>query len=80
LPLILTEGGVDRDGNPQTSGWQARGDTARFEDWLTWFDGALAQDAYVLGVTLFESGDAGGWPSFDIEPVADWLAMRLRTP
>lgn len=77
LPLILTEGGVDRDGDPQTSGWQARGDAALFTDWLSWFDGELAGDPYVLGVTLFESGDSRGWPSFDIEPVADWLALHL---
>jgi hypothetical protein len=28
----------------------------------------------VVGVTLFQSGDDHGWPSFEVEPVADWLA------
>lgn len=78
LPLFLTEGGVDREGNPQTSGFQARGTTQQYENWLNWFDNELSQDPYVLGVTLFQSGDVTGWPSFDIEPVGDWMAEHLR--
>ncbi|HEV3203127.1 MAG TPA: hypothetical protein VGY77_02030 [Gemmataceae bacterium] len=70
LPLILTEGGAGRDG------WRSGG-AERFENWLTWFDGEISQDDYVLGVTLFEIGDPRGWPSFDLEPVADWLATYL---
>lgn len=27
--------------------------------------------------TLFQSGDATGWPSFDTEPINDWLAGYL---
>ncbi len=78
LPMILTEGGVDESGNPQTSGWQARGTAAKFQNWLTWYDGELRKDPYILGVTLFQSGDSAGWPSFDVEPIADWLAAYLR--
>lgn len=77
LPLILTEGGVDQSGSPQSSGYRARGTPTHYEQWLAWFDSELCRDAYVLGVTLFESGDASGWPSFDIEPVAPWLAKHL---
>ena len=79
LPMILTEGGVDQSGNPQTSGWQARGDAAKYQNWLNWFDNQIRQDAYILGVTLFQSGDAAGWPSFEIEPVAGWIAQHLRS-
>jgi hypothetical protein len=72
LPLILTEGGAGQNG------WRPDG-AAKFENWLTWFDGEISQDDYVLGVTLFEIGDPQGWPGFDLEPVADWLANYLGT-
>ena len=42
LPLILTEGGVDATGDPNTSGWQARGTAAQYERWLNWFDGQMS--------------------------------------
>jgi hypothetical protein len=71
LPMILSEGGAGRDG------WRSDGDAARFEDWLTWFDGEISRDDYVVGVTLFEIGDPQGWPSFDLEPITDWLAAYL---
>jgi hypothetical protein len=70
LPMILTEGGAGQDG------WTSGG-AAKFENWLTWFDGEMRQDDYVLGVTLFEIGDPQGWPTFDLEPVAGWLAAYL---
>ena len=38
MPLLLTEGGVDFSGTPNTSGWQARGSSANYERWLNWFD------------------------------------------
>jgi hypothetical protein len=78
LPLVLTEGGIDLGGNPRNDGWQARGDAARYEDWLAWFDDRLREDPCVLGVTLFQCGDTAGWPSFDTEPVNEWIATRLR--
>ncbi|MFQ5810387.1 MAG: hypothetical protein ACE5JM_12265 [Armatimonadota bacterium] len=80
MPVILTEAGADRLGNPQQDGWQARGDAARFQQWLKWFDARLQEDDYVLGATLFQSGDARGWPSFDTEPINAWLAQYLRRP
>jgi hypothetical protein len=70
LPMILSEGGAGQNG------WQSGG-AAMFENWLMWFDGEISQDQYVLGVTLFEIGDPQGWPTFDLEPVADWLASYL---
>ena len=80
MPLILTEGGVDASGDPATSGWQARGPAANFERWLNWFDQQMQQDSYLLGCTLFENGDPGGWSSFDLEPIASWLKNYLIAP
>jgi hypothetical protein len=77
MPLILTEGGVDFSGDPSTSGWQARGSQEDYERWLNWFDRQMQQDAYVMGCTLFENGDPGGWSSFDLEPIADWFKNYL---
>lgn len=77
LPMILTEAGVDLGGNPAADGWQARGDAGRFQAWLSWFDDRLREDDWLLGATLFQCGDTGGWPSFDTEPVNPWIAGRL---
>ncbi len=77
LPMILTEGGVDESGNPNTSGWRARGDARKYQTWLVWYDTELKKDRYILGVTLFQIGNPEGWWSFDIEPIADWLADHI---
>lgn len=74
LPMILTEGGVDRAGNPNNDGWRARGDAAKYQNWLLWYDSELKKDRYIAGVTLFQIGDPGGWWSFDLEPITQWLA------
>ncbi|MCS6831483.1 MAG: hypothetical protein RMM08_09535 [Armatimonadota bacterium] len=74
LPMILTEAGIDRGGNPTSDGWRARGDAAKFQRWLLWYDAELQKDRYILAATLFQIGDPGGWWSFDVEPVAQWLA------
>ena len=77
LPLLLTEGGVDNDGShPDKPGWK-RGTPEKFQDWLKWFDSEIKRDAYVKGVTLFEIGHPENWDSFDLEPIADWLADYL---
>lgn len=80
MPLILTEGGVDQSGDPTTSGWQARGPASWYQRWLNWFDQQIQQDSYVMGCTLFENGDATGWPSFELEPIAGWLGNYLAGP
>jgi hypothetical protein len=77
MPMILTEGGVDFSGDPSTSGWQARGTQTDYELWLNWFDGQMQQDPCVMGCTLFENGDPGGWSSFDLEPIAGWFKNYL---
>lgn len=76
IPMILGEGGIDKDGNPNTSGWKARVDAATYRDWLIWYDEELKKDQQVLGVALFQIGGPG-WPSFDLEPISDWLANYL---
>jgi hypothetical protein len=76
MKAILTEGGVDLDGNGQTSGWQARGSAERFQRWLAWFDGEMQKDDYVLGCTLFQIGDPL-WSSFDLAPIAPWLSRWI---
>ncbi len=77
MPMILTEGGIDKSGNGQTDGWSARGDASKFEDWLQWYDGQIKQDPYILGVTLFQTGNNSDWKSFNVDPIASWLSNYL---
>lgn len=79
MPMVLTEAGVDQTGDPATSGWQARGDAAKYEAWLTWFDGQIKQDSYIIGATIFQSGDTY-WSSFNTEPIAPWLETYILNP
>jgi hypothetical protein len=76
MPLILTEGGVDSDGTLPVPGWK-RDSAEKYQRWLRWFDSQIGRDPYVKGITLFEIGDPQGWDSFDLEPIADWLASYL---
>lgn len=80
MPLILTEGGVDESGDPEKSGWKAGSGASRFQQYLAWFDAETRKDPAVLGVTLFQIGDPSGWPSFDLEPLADWMSAYLTGP
>jgi hypothetical protein len=66
LPLVGSEGGG-------FNGWTQVG-AGYFEDWLVWHDQQIRQDSYFIGDTLFEIGDPGGWGTFDLEPIAGWLA------
>ncbi len=75
LPLLLTEGGVDGQHDPGGPGWKV-GDAAKYIDWLTWFDARMAEDPYVVGCTLFQSGDLN-WFSFDVEEICPWLAEHI---
>ncbi len=77
IPFVLSEAGVDKEGNPKTSGWQAQGSASKYESWLAWFDKEMNNDAYVIGATLFQIGD-GHWSSFDLEPIANWLANYIK--
>ncbi|HOA73742.1 MAG TPA: dockerin type I domain-containing protein [Phycisphaerae bacterium] len=77
MPLILTEAGFDSGGSPTGSGWQANGTAAQYQAWLTWWDDQIRRDPYVLGSTIFQIGSPGTWPSFDLEPIAGWMASHL---
>ncbi|HPD31137.1 MAG TPA: malectin domain-containing carbohydrate-binding protein [Phycisphaerae bacterium] len=76
LPLLLTEGGVDGQSGEGGPGWKVD-DAARYVDWLTWFDARMKEDPYVVGCTLFQSGDLSGWFSFDTEEINPWLAQHI---
>lgn len=76
LPMILSEAGIDREGNPETSGYLARVSNEEYEKWLQWFDTQIQRDNYVLGATLFQIG-ATDWKSFNIEQISGWLAEHI---
>jgi hypothetical protein len=78
LTMILMEGGVDKAGDKDKDGWQARGPTKKYVEWLRWFDSQLLKDPQVLGVCLFKIGNVKDWRSFDLDPVAPWLGKYLR--
>ncbi len=78
LTMLLMEGGVDKAGDPDKDGWQARGTQRQFTDWLKWYDSEIRKDPYVIGVCLFKIGDPGSWKSFDLEPVTPWLREYYR--
>lgn len=78
LTMILMEGGVDKAGDPDKDGWQARGSKEKFVEWLEWFDAELLKDPEVLGVCLFKIGNKDSWKSFDLDPVAPWLDNYLK--
>ena len=72
VPLILSESGLDKDGDPDRSGWQARTSAGAYLDWLRWFDGELQKDGYVVGATLFAIG-GDGWKSFQLGAIVPQL-------
>lgn len=78
MPLILSEGGIDDDGQHSAKpGWQ-RGSAEQYKQWLQWFDAEMLRDDYVLGCSLFQIGCPENWSSFELEPIADWLSGHLR--
>jgi hypothetical protein len=74
MTMILTEGGAEEYGG----GWKVHGDQVDFTNWLTWYDGQLQQDPYILGITLFEIGNPGRWGGYDVEDIAPWIAAHLQ--
>ncbi|MBA3945719.1 MAG: hypothetical protein H0X37_14270 [Herpetosiphonaceae bacterium] len=77
MPMFLTEAGVDECGNPARSGWQDRGTAEDYKKWLVWFDSQITRDPYITAATIFQIGDSH-WSSFNIEPIASWLASYLK--
>ncbi|MFH0773865.1 MAG: hypothetical protein V1922_06165 [bacterium] len=78
MPLILSEGGVAENGDPK-GGYQAAGHAEKYKSWLAWFDAELRKDPYVVGVTLFQIGNDSDWSSFNLEPIAPWMAGYVRS-
>jgi hypothetical protein len=79
VPLILTEAGFDKGGNPNTDGYAVNGGTATYLDWLGWWQRELAADSYVLGATLFAMSSDPYWASFRLNPIVNELVNRIRT-
>jgi hypothetical protein len=67
VPLVLSEGGFDAGGNPDSDGYLANGGAAQLFPWLSWLSGELANDAYVKGITLFAFAPPGQWSSFRLD-------------
>lgn len=83
MPLILTEGGAADHGDPY-GGYRNPANlycnTSNFQSWLSWFDGQIRSDSYVLGgITLFQSGNDSDWSYFNLEPISVWLSNYLIT-
>ncbi len=74
VPLILTEAGFDKGGNPDADGWQANGTAQTYLDWLSWYQSEIAKDGPVVGAALFTFAPAGNWSSFRLDPIASELA------
>lgn len=75
LPLLITETGV-AEGGDRLQGFMPD-NIEKFKQWLEWYDGQLQQDGYVIGATIFQSGDIGQWASFNTDYIAEWLCTKL---
>ncbi len=90
IDFLITETGVDFNGDRHSSGWRARtpgvlpggehtwqqkGRSQDLINWLDWYNHHLTEDQ-VLGAAIFQSGDIHGWSSFNIEDeeVTQYLA------
>ncbi len=78
VPLVLTEAGFDKGGNPSTDGFAVNGGTAVYLDWLGWWQRELAKDSYVRGATLFAMSSDPYWSSFLLNPIVNDLINRIR--
>jgi len=72
-PVVITEAGLDDNGDPYTGGYRGKKSVQEYLEILKAYDAVLMQDPYVLGATVFEWGDYG-WPSFEIDPMIDLIA------
>lgn len=81
LPFILSETGIDTvgltgGGSVQAidGGWLSKGslcgNDVAYETMLKWLDNRMIEDTYVIGSTLFQTGDPG-WVSHEIDPSSD---------
>ncbi len=72
-PVVITEAGLDDNGDPYTGGYRPKKSYQEYLEILKAYDAVLMQDPYVLGATVFAWGD-WGWPSFEIDPMIDIIA------
>jgi len=74
IPLVLSEGGYL---TPSSTGWNGQITSSQYLSWLKWFDAQLKQDNEVLGITVFQIGNAGEFLSFDLTPFAQEFANYI---
>jgi hypothetical protein len=79
LPMVLSEVGVNRSGDPNRDGYAARGSAEKFSRWLGWFDSEIKKDNYLRGGALFVIGTGGGWKSFDLDAIVPWLCAYWKS-
>jgi hypothetical protein len=68
-PVILSEGGLDDNGDPGTGGFRGKLSCSDYLYLLKVWDQYLMQEPQVYAGTVYTWGD-GGWPSFEIDPIA----------
>ena len=56
IPLIITETGIDSNGDPNTGGWRAHTNATDYFNQLKWYDAELQNDSYVKGAIIFSYG------------------------
>ncbi|MCL4395022.1 MAG: hypothetical protein M1482_09515 [Chloroflexi bacterium] len=77
-PVVITEAGLDDNGDPYIGGWRGHKTPQEYLEILKGYDAILLQDPYVLGATLFQWGDYG-WPSFELTNVIDLLTAYVQS-
>lgn len=75
MPILITETGAAESGN-KDKGYMPD-NIGKFKQWMEWYDGEIGKDNYVVGATIFQSGDTGQWASFNTDYIAEWLCTRL---
>ncbi len=79
LPLLITETGAAEAGTgiEQKYAGYMPNNIEKFKKWLEWYDSELQKDTYVVGATIFQSGETGQWASFNTDHIAEWLCTKL---
>ena len=75
-PVVITEAGLDDNGDPRTGGWRGKKSPQEYLDILKQYDAVLQQDSYVLGAMVYQWGD-GGWPSFELASMIDLFSSYM---
>ncbi len=80
-PIVITECGVDDGSN---NGWQKYVSADQYLKILSDYDTQLAQDADVIGATIYQYGGGAPWQTFDVSPIgkriADYVASGGPSP